>query len=91
MSETMLKVSGVSAHYGSINAVKDASLEVRQGEAVTVIGANGAGKSTLMKCIVGAQERRYGGVPGPGYHQDAIGQNRPDGNCHGPGGTADFQ
>ena len=62
MSETMLKVSGVSAHYGSINAVKDASLEVRQGEAVTVIGANGAGKSTLMKCIVGVMPKSGGTV-----------------------------
>ena len=62
MSETMLKVSGVSAHYGSINAVKDASLEVRQGEAVTVIGANGAGKSTLMKCSVGVMPKSGGTV-----------------------------
>ena len=62
MSETMLKVSGVSAHYGSINAVKDASLEVRQGEVVTVIGANGAGKSTLMKCIVGVMPKSGGTV-----------------------------
>ena len=62
MSETILKVSGVSAHYGSINAVKDASLEVNQGEAVTVIGANGAGKSTLMKCIVGVMPKSGGTV-----------------------------
>ena len=62
MSETMLKVSGVSAHYGSINAVKDASLEVNQGEVVTVIGANGAGKSTLMKCIVGVMPKSGGTV-----------------------------
>ena len=62
MSETILKVSGVSAHYGSINAVKDASLEVNQGEVVTVIGANGAGKSTLMKCIVGVMPKSGGTV-----------------------------
>ena len=62
MSETILKVSGVSAHYGSINAVKDASLEVNQGEVVAVIGANGAGKSTLMKCIVGVMPKSGGTV-----------------------------
>lgn len=49
----MLKVKGLSASYGSIQAVKGISLEVEQGEIVTVIGANGAGKTTTLRAIVG--------------------------------------
>ena len=62
MSEPILKVEQVSASYGSINALKGASLEVNQGEVVTVIGANGAGKSTLLKCIVGVMPKSAGTV-----------------------------
>lgn len=49
----MLDISGLSANYGSINAIKDVSLCLDQGEIVVVIGANGGGKSTLLKSIVG--------------------------------------
>lgn len=58
----LLKVDNVSAHYGSINALKGVSLEVNEGEIVTVIGANGAGKSTLLKCIVGVMNKSGGTV-----------------------------
>ncbi|GIX23247.1 MULTISPECIES: ABC transporter ATP-binding protein [Caldimonas] len=55
MSQTMLKVSGLRVAYGGIQAVKGASLEVRQGELVSLIGANGAGKTTTLKAITGIQ------------------------------------
>ena len=58
----VLKVSGIAASYGSINALKGVSLEVQDGEIVTVIGANGAGKSTLLKCIVGVMPKTDGTV-----------------------------
>ncbi|PPE69801.1 ABC transporter ATP-binding protein [Caldimonas thermodepolymerans] len=51
MSETILKISGLRVAYGGIQAVKGASLEVRQGELVSLIGANGAGKTTTLKAI----------------------------------------
>ncbi|WP_019561958.1 ABC transporter ATP-binding protein [Caldimonas taiwanensis] len=51
----MLKVSGLRVAYGGIQAVKGASLEVRQGELVSLIGANGAGKTTTLKAITGIQ------------------------------------
>lgn len=49
----MLEVKNISVHYGMIEAIKDASFEVKQGEIVTLIGANGAGKTTLLKTISG--------------------------------------
>jgi branched-chain amino acid transport system ATP-binding protein len=55
MSQTLLKVSGLKVAYGGIQAVKGASLEVRQGELVSLIGANGAGKTTTLKAITGTQ------------------------------------
>ena len=51
----MLKLESVEIAYGAIQAVKGVSLEVRQGEVVTIIGANGAGKSTLLKSICGLE------------------------------------
>jgi branched-chain amino acid transport system ATP-binding protein len=49
----MLSLTGVSAGYGSFQALFDVSLDVPQGEAVGVIGPNGAGKTTLMRVISG--------------------------------------
>jgi branched-chain amino acid transport system ATP-binding protein len=49
----MLELRSVSAGYGSFRALFDVSLEVRDGEAVGVIGRNGAGKTTLMRVISG--------------------------------------
>lgn len=49
----MLQLLGVDVHYGSICALKNVSLEVREGELITLIGANGAGKSTTLKAISG--------------------------------------
>ena len=53
MADTILSVRDLAAKYGSITALKGISLEVREGEIVSLLGANGAGKSTLMKAILG--------------------------------------
>lgn len=52
--DVILKVSNLAAQYGKVSAVMGASLDVRAGSIVTVIGANGAGKSTLLNAMMGA-------------------------------------
>ncbi len=49
----MLKVSGLSVAYGGLQALAGVSLEVAEGEFVTIVGPNGAGKTTLMKAVAG--------------------------------------
>ncbi len=62
MSQPLLKVSGLKVAYGGIQAVKDVSFEVRQGELVSLIGANGAGKTTTLKAITGLQPMSAGDI-----------------------------
>ncbi|HUG37829.1 MAG TPA: ATP-binding cassette domain-containing protein [Candidatus Limnocylindrales bacterium] len=50
----MLTVAGLSVAYGGLQALTDVSLEVGDGEFVTIVGPNGAGKTTLMKTVSGA-------------------------------------
>ena len=58
----MLKVDGLSAHYGAIHAVKNVSLEVREGEIVTIVGPNGAGKTTLLRTVSGLHRASAGTI-----------------------------
>jgi branched-chain amino acid transport system ATP-binding protein len=58
----MLKVEGLSAHYGGIHALQGIGLEVKDGSIVSLIGANGAGKSTTLKAIVGLVKPTAGTV-----------------------------
>ena len=59
---SMLKVENLSVHYGVIEAVKNVSFEVNEGEVVTLIGANGAGKSTLLRTIIGLVKPQAGKI-----------------------------
>jgi branched-chain amino acid transport system ATP-binding protein len=59
---TVLEVEGVHTFYGTIEALKGISLEVREGEIVTLIGANGAGKSTTLRSINGLNHPRNGTI-----------------------------
>jgi branched-chain amino acid transport system ATP-binding protein len=60
--ETVLRVEDVHTFYGSIEALKGISLDVREGEIVTLIGANGAGKSTTLRSINGLNHPRHGTI-----------------------------
>ncbi|HEU6444682.1 MAG TPA: ABC transporter ATP-binding protein [Gaiellaceae bacterium] len=58
----MLELEDVHTYYGSIHAIKGVSLDVYEGEVVTLIGANGAGKSTTLRSINGLNHPRKGRI-----------------------------
>ena len=58
----MLEVNDLHTYYGNIHALKGVSLEVEEGEIVTLIGANGAGKTTTLRTISGLLKPRQGSV-----------------------------
>jgi len=58
----LLEVRNVHAYYGNIHALKGVSLQVEQGEIVTLIGGNGAGKSTTLRTICGLMKPREGTI-----------------------------
>jgi branched-chain amino acid transport system ATP-binding protein len=58
----LLELDGVETFYGSIQALKGISIDVNEGEIVTLIGANGAGKSTTLRSINGLNHPRKGSI-----------------------------
>src|SRR5881396_2469332 len=60
--QVILELGDVHTFYGSIEALKGISIEVREGEIVTLIGANGAGKSTTLRSINGLNQPREGSI-----------------------------
>ena len=58
----MLYLNDIYVYYGSINAVKGVSLEVKEGEITTLIGANGAGKTTILMTISGLLKCSSGNI-----------------------------
>ena len=62
----MLRLEHVVVNYGSIQALRDVSFTVEEGEIVTLIGSNGAGKSTTMRAITGLKELSGGKI----YYED---------------------
>jgi branched-chain amino acid transport system ATP-binding protein len=58
----LLRLDGVSAYYGAVAALKNVSIDVNEGEIVTLIGANGAGKTTVMMTIFGDPRARAGRI-----------------------------
>ncbi|RAY17316.1 ABC transporter ATP-binding protein [Actinomadura craniellae] len=72
----MLRVAGLSAWYGEAQVLRDAALEIGEGEIVTLIGRNGAGKTTLLRCVMGLQERSAGTVEFLGRDLTALPTHR---------------
>ncbi len=58
----MLRIEGVHSFYGHIEALRGVSIDVEDGEIVTLIGANGAGKSTMLMTICGNPRARAGRI-----------------------------
>lgn len=75
--DVVLSIRNIESYYGPIMAIRGVSLEVRQGQIVSVLGANGAGKTTLMKTISGVMDPEkgqiiYGGKDIAGANPDRI-------------------
>lgn len=58
----MLKVENLDVYYGGIHALRGVSIDVQEGEVVSIIGSNGAGKSTLLNCISGIVRAKSGNI-----------------------------
>lgn len=87
----MLTVKDLQVYYGGIHALKGVSLEICQGEIVTIIGANGAGKSTFLNSISGFLKYKQGDIY---YKDNKLGFNPNKivkmGVCHVPEGRLIF-
>jgi len=88
----MLKISGLSVSYGGLRALEDVSLEVAEGEFVTIVGPNGAGKTTLLRAISGAVRGTGGRVAFRGRDITALAahQRAALGIAHVPEGRRVF-
>jgi branched-chain amino acid transport system ATP-binding protein len=88
-----LEVKDIKTFYGNIQALKGVSLEVQEGECVTLIGSNGAGKSTTLRSISGLTPPREGSIAFDGVEisqlppQEIVGL----GVCQSPEGRKCFQ
>jgi branched-chain amino acid transport system ATP-binding protein len=71
----MLKIKNISTYYGNIQALKDISIEVSEGEIITLIGANGAGKSTTLMSLCGIVPVRSGSIE---FEGQEISKMNPD-------------
>lgn len=68
----ILKVSNLNVYYGNAQALRDISLDVFEGEIVTLVGGNGAGKTTFMMTISGIIKARSGSVEFMGRRVDGL-------------------
>ena len=58
----MLRIENLSAWYGEAQVLREAALEVAEGEIVTLVGRNGAGKTTLLRCLLGLHKQCQGTI-----------------------------
>lgn len=71
----MLKIKNISTYYGNIQALKDISIDVSEGEIITLIGANGAGKSTTLMSLCGIVPIKSGSIE---FEGEDISKMNPD-------------
>jgi len=89
---SLLRIDGIEVGYGDLTAVRDVSLEVREGEVVALIGANGAGKTTTLRALSGLLPLRRGRIELDGQRLDGLGsaQVAARGIAHVPEGRQLF-
>ena len=89
---SLLEVDNLSVNYGAIEAIRDCSLRVEQGEIVTLIGGNGAGKSTTLRTISGLLTPKNGTIrfDGQTIHGRAPHAITQSGLIHVPEGRGIF-
>ncbi len=75
MNQPMLKVENLTVYYGYINALNDVSIEVNEGEIITLIGGNGAGKTTTLMSISNLVEKTSGKIT---FRSEDITRKAPD-------------
>jgi branched-chain amino acid transport system ATP-binding protein len=88
----MLEISGINVFYGAIQALNSVSIQVNQGEIVSIIGSNGAGKSTLLRTVSGLLRPQSGSIK---FLDKEISSCQPDdivrmGISHSPEGRRIF-
>ena len=88
----VLKVRGLTSHYGRIQALHGIDLDVRQGQLVALVGANGAGKTTLLRALSGVQPVSAGSISlfGEDITRLAPGKRVRMGLCQVPEGRQVF-
>ena len=91
-SDPLLRVEGLSARYGPIEALHEVSLEVNSGELVAMVGANGAGKTTLLHTLSGVHRASGGQVQFDGRNIERSPPHKitAAGICHVPEGRQVF-
>lgn len=72
----LLQVNNIHVHYGQVAALKGISLEVSEGDFVTLIGSNGAGKSTTLRAISGLDSPSSGEIIFDGQHIEKMSADR---------------
>jgi branched-chain amino acid transport system ATP-binding protein len=88
----MLRLQNIQTYYGNIQALKDVTIDIEEGEIVTLIGANGAGKTTTLMSICGITPPRKGEIA---FRGTPINQLKPEeivklGICQVPEGRRIF-
>jgi branched-chain amino acid transport system ATP-binding protein len=88
----MLKIEGINTFYGNIQALKDVSIDIAEGEIITLIGANGAGKTTTLMSVCGVVPIRSGQILFNGRPIHKLSPDRivPLGICQVPEGRLIF-
>lgn len=71
-ARTCLKVGQLTAHYDETIALQDISIEVREGEIVSLLGRNGAGKTTTLRAVMGLLDRRTGTIEVNGHATEGL-------------------